>query len=491
MIVPRKLIDNNYLYNEYWSIEIHQNLNSFEHKLYCVLAKSYKFFQVSPQQTTNAFIDAYYIVTLCLMRPSPEYWCDDFFEYSGIIEKGKGEFVFEKERQLGIMSIVYCVLCCCYDLKEHIALLREQISSELRERKALAVANKMLHETKNHYKIPQKLFLPKDLCSSSDFFNINWNDYINPFDKTGQHVSCDLEQLLTIIGSGLPIKDCNINEGNNYNKVRGKVARILLVDALKKFYAREKEESYKSKSRKNYDLLLQTLDDYYEELKDWIDGVPPLDEYDVSGGIDLNDTDDRPEELEYLRPLWLDDSSNWPSLTKDAFIFFTAHDMKRFWVNEKKFIDRQKILKEERRNGKNKEEIRKVSEVIKNMLNKNSLVELMNKPCSSKTWRDKFINNLMREFGENIANGWNGEGKKNIRSKIKGWLLGDMKRAGLIDGTNAKLASLIYCDQNESETRDTVPSTSLEIYMGPSQGSPYTEWVKAYINNSAQVNNSI
>lgn len=481
MIVPRKLIDNNYLNNEYWSIEIHQNLNSFEHMLYCVLAKSYKFFQVSPHQTTNAFIDAYYIVTLSFMRPSPEYWCDDFFEYSGFMEKGNGDFLFEEERQLGIMSIVYCVLHCCFDLKEHTALLREQIGSVLRERKAFAVANEMLHETMNHYKIPQKFFLPKDLCSGSEFLNINWNEYINPFDKTGQYVSCDLEQLLTIIGSGLPIKDASIRELSNYKKVRGKVARILLVDALKKFYAREKEESYKSKSRKNYDLLLQTLDDYYKELEDWINGVPPLDEEDIFGNTYLGDTDYSSQELEYLRPLWLDDSHNWPSLTKETFIYLTTYDRKRFILNEKKFLESQKKLKTEKNKGIKNEEIREVTEIIKNILNKNSLVELMSKPCSLKTWRDKFVNDLMREFGDTIANGWKSEGKKNIRSKIKGWLLGDMKRAGLISGSYAKIASLIYCDQNESETRDTVSSKSLEIYMGPRQGSPYTEWVKAYI----------
>ena len=144
MIIPRVLIDDNYLFKDKFAQELQDNPKGFEYKLYKVLAEGNKWFQKSQEHTVEAFLDGYYIVKLILMHPHPEYWCDDFYRCSGMSMPSFGEYKIVKERQIGVMSFVYCVLSKIEEVKNKTEILKYRIRTKLIELQAEKTLDMML-----------------------------------------------------------------------------------------------------------------------------------------------------------------------------------------------------------------------------------------------------------------------------------------------------------------------------------------------------------
>ena len=100
------------------------------------------------------------------------------------------------------------------------------------------------------------------------------------------------------------------------------------------------------------------------------------------------------------------------------------------------------------------------------------------------SWRSKYIKALMKEFGTRIAQGWAGKGTRNKQNLIKGHVLGALKNAGVIKGSNTEIAreaSKIGTLQTGNE------AGRIANYIGHRQGNdestqnPYLDWTKKYV----------
>lgn len=103
------------------------------------------------------------------------------------------------------------------------------------------------------------------------------------------------------------------------------------------------------------------------------------------------------------------------------------------------------------------------------------------------SWRSKYVKALMKEFGAKIATGWTGTGTRNKQNLIKGHVLGALKKAGVIRGSNtdiARKALIIGIPPTENEIK------KIAAYMGHPQGNdeskqnPYQDWTNEYVENT-------
>ena len=110
---------------------------------------------------------------------------------------------------------------------------------------------------------------------------------------------------------------------------------------------------------------------------------------------------------------------------------------------------------------------------IYKMLSGDWLAEVRTDAKYNKVWARKFADGLMRsEYRQQIVEDW-----KNRRYKIKGFILGYLKQAGVIDPklTNRDIARAADIMDN--------PNTFGE-YMGiESRKQPYAEWILNHIDD--------
>lgn len=103
------------------------------------------------------------------------------------------------------------------------------------------------------------------------------------------------------------------------------------------------------------------------------------------------------------------------------------------------------------------------------------------------SWRSKYVKALMKEFGSQIAIGWEGTGKRNKQNLIKGHMLGALKNAGVIKGTSIGVARKAL---NTGVAPTTNEAKNIASYMGHSQGddesqqNPYRDWTAKYVEDN-------
>ncbi len=336
MILPRRLIDNLYIIKDSWMLNMLQHTESFERKIYDVLATTEWWPKVSKtdKQTFDVFCDAYYIVTLCLMRNGqrPENWCDDFFDIMGQERNEKGEYTFIEERQWAVMSIVLCVFKHMNEDGLHNLMFR--IENRLKKGKGYEVLERILGSTKDaKYRQNKKKYAPQDLRNGLRFDRINWYDYIDVFDNiTGEYKSDDLLSLLATLGSGRAEEDVEYPiHKDDYDKARGKLERLCIADALEDFFQRDESQQKKGNNlegpAKDFESLWKDFEWHRGELLDWLTGSGL--EYDDDAYYNPEVYEDKyANKTKCRRPPWIDDADNWPALTVESFVYFLDDDRK-------------------------------------------------------------------------------------------------------------------------------------------------------------------
>ena len=102
----------------------------------------------------------------------------------------------------------------------------------------------------------------------------------------------------------------------------------------------------------------------------------------------------------------------------------------------------------------------------------------------TKSWRSNYVRALIKKFDTQIAIGWEGKGKRNKQDLIKGHMLGALKNAGVIKGSNidiARKALTIIVSPTKNEVK------KIATYMGHPQGdkeseqNPYRDWTAEYV----------
>ena len=89
------------------------------------------------------------------------------------------------------------------------------------------------------------------------------------------------------------------------------------------------------------------------------------------------------------------------------------------------------------------------------------------------TWTDAFVTELMKsKYGVQIAQDWNAKGERNKCTQIKGYVIGLLKDAGVLNGGYDTIAAKVKLIDN---------TRTFGRYMGEGKEQPYAEWVKEYV----------
>ncbi|GJG33474.1 hypothetical protein PRMUPPPA20_15830 [Xylanibacter ruminicola] len=90
------------------------------------------------------------------------------------------------------------------------------------------------------------------------------------------------------------------------------------------------------------------------------------------------------------------------------------------------------------------------------------------------TWRDELVSCLMKsEIGHVIAEEWQ---KTNKRPQLKAAVVGSLKKAGVIQGSDLGIASAIVGD-------DKKESKNFAIYMGMGKKGPIADWICNHVKD--------
>jgi len=110
---------------------------------------------------------------------------------------------------------------------------------------------------------------------------------------------------------------------------------------------------------------------------------------------------------------------------------------------------------------------------LQELLKKTWFEEFRNDLRYDVRWTDAFVEALMAsEYGEGIAQQWAVKGARGKRDQIRGYVVGVLKDAGVLKGSNDSIARKIGITEN--------PRT-FSSYMGDGKKQPYAEWVKEYV----------
>lgn len=113
------------------------------------------------------------------------------------------------------------------------------------------------------------------------------------------------------------------------------------------------------------------------------------------------------------------------------------------------------------------------SKILKEMLREEWFKELRHDNRFNEQWTDSFVEALMSsEWKDCIARDWAVKGKRNKRTQIKGFLIGILTDAGVLNGSYDSIAMKIgITDEPRSFSR----------YMGQGKRQPYADWLMEYV----------
>lgn len=101
-------------------------------------------------------------------------------------------------------------------------------------------------------------------------------------------------------------------------------------------------------------------------------------------------------------------------------------------------------------------------------------------------WTNNFVADLLKsEYGDLIATEWAKRGKLDRRDYIRGSIVGLLKEAGVLKGSNLAIART-YLGIRE-KTRDEELKKKVNTfanYMGKGRKEPYADWVMEYVDKS-------
>ena len=108
-----------------------------------------------------------------------------------------------------------------------------------------------------------------------------------------------------------------------------------------------------------------------------------------------------------------------------------------------------------------------------------------NKKLYNKEWRTKLVSDLMAsEHGAYIAKHWEHDDK---RLTIKGRLIGTLVGAGVLEKNMTAIARAFYgFSDNTRDKEEKREVNTFGKYIGDWKKEPYADWVKDYVDKTAQ-----
>ena len=95
-------------------------------------------------------------------------------------------------------------------------------------------------------------------------------------------------------------------------------------------------------------------------------------------------------------------------------------------------------------------------------------------------WTDAFVEALMgSEYGEGIARDWAVQGLRERKNKVRGFVVGLLKDAGVLKGSYRAIAAEVGIVVGEGDKKD--PYRTFADYMGRGKRQSYALWVKGYV----------
>ena len=113
------------------------------------------------------------------------------------------------------------------------------------------------------------------------------------------------------------------------------------------------------------------------------------------------------------------------------------------------------------------------TKILKELLHEAWFKELRHNNRFDEQWTDSLVEALMSsEWKDSIARDWAVKGKRNKRTQIKGFLVGLLSDAGVLNGSYDSIALKVgITDEPRSFSR----------YMGLGKRQPYADWLMEYI----------
>ena len=113
------------------------------------------------------------------------------------------------------------------------------------------------------------------------------------------------------------------------------------------------------------------------------------------------------------------------------------------------------------------------TKILKEMLREAWFKELRRDNHFDEQWTDSLVEALMSsEWKDSIASDWAVKGKRNKRTQIKGFLIGLLSDADVLNGSYDSIALKVGI---------TAEPRSFSRYMGQGKRQPYADWLMEYI----------
>lgn len=101
-------------------------------------------------------------------------------------------------------------------------------------------------------------------------------------------------------------------------------------------------------------------------------------------------------------------------------------------------------------------------------------------------WTNNFVADLLKsEYGDLIATEWAKRGRLDRRDYIRGCVVGLLKDAGVLKGSNLAIArAYLGISENTHDEEQKKKVNTFANYMGKGRKEPYADWVMEYVEKS-------
>lgn len=100
-------------------------------------------------------------------------------------------------------------------------------------------------------------------------------------------------------------------------------------------------------------------------------------------------------------------------------------------------------------------------------------------------WFEAFVDALMAsECRDEIARDWSIRGKNDKRDLIRGYVIGCLKDAGVLNGSYQKIAEAIVGSEYYKSVNGDKNGKTFAAYLGRGKNQSFSDWIKDYVNTN-------
>ena len=113
-------------------------------------------------------------------------------------------------------------------------------------------------------------------------------------------------------------------------------------------------------------------------------------------------------------------------------------------------------------------------------------VKIQTNGMFTNEWTNNFVSELLKsEYGDLIATEWAKRGRLDRRDYIRGCIVGLLKEAGVLKGSNLAIArAYLGISENTRDKELKKKVNTFANYMGKGRKEPYAYWVMEYVEKS-------